>query len=104
MVILGALKCVGLWLFQCLFIPALLLNTEAADFYRVCVAENRLQVQSECPYLWTDVDSGLEGPVVVFGQELVKEQVELLFELDRVCSQGSQLYGAVGKQFLGLRL
>lgn len=104
MVILGALKCVGLWKFQCLFIPPLLLNTEAADLYRVCVAENRLQVQSECSYLWTDVDSGLEGPVVVFGQELVKEQVELLFELDRVCSQGSQFYGAVGKQFLGLRL
>lgn len=53
-------------------------------------------------YLWSDVDVGVEACVVVFGQELVKQQVELLSELAGVCPQGSELRGAAGKLSLSV--
>ena len=54
-------------------------------------------------YLWSDVDVGVKGFVVVFGHELVKHQVELFWELARVRSHGSEFSGAAGKLFLGVR-
>lgn len=54
-------------------------------------------------YLWVDVDIGVKCFIVVFGQQLVKQQVELLSELAGVCSQSSELSGATGKRLLGVR-
>lgn len=53
-------------------------------------------------YLWSDVEAGLEGFVVVFGQELVKQQVELVPELARVCPQSPEPRSAAAELFLGV--
>lgn len=68
----------------------------------ICFRSHEQTRVSIC-YRWSDVDTGLESSVVVLGQELIKQQVELLFQLTRVSSQASESCGAAGKLLLGVR-
>lgn len=54
-------------------------------------------------YLGSDADAGVEGFVVVFRQQLVKQQVELLPQLAAVCPQGAELRGGPGEVSVGVR-
>ncbi len=65
--------------------------------------DNKTKLSVYERYLWWDDNVGLECFVVVLGQELVEQQVELLSQLTGVCSQGSEPCCAARKLFLGLR-